>query len=87
MSDVIQLPVTERPVVAKKRPRVRPAEQQKNQREQEEQKRRTNVQRLSVLGDEDASVRQLEELLFGAEERLVEQLEVDEKENEEHQVT
>lgn len=85
MGDVIPLPVTKQRPAAKKRPRVRAPEpeEQRRQQEQEEHKRRRNVQCVAVLGEEDASVRQLEELLFGAEERLVEQLE----EEQEEQVT
>lgn len=87
MGDVIPLPVTKQRPAAKKRPRVRAPEpeEQRRQQEQEEHKRRRNVQCVAVLGEEDASVRQLEELLFGAEERLVEQLE--EEEEQEEQVT
>ncbi|XP_075871462.1 U3 small nucleolar RNA-associated protein 18 homolog isoform X1 [Nelusetta ayraudi] len=87
MGDVIPLPVTKQRPAAKKRPRVRAPEpeEQRRQQEQEEHKRRRNVQCVAVLGEEDASVRQLEELLFGAEERLVEQLEEEQEEQEEQQ--
>lgn len=82
MADVIPLPVTKKRPAVKKRPRVRPPEPEKlqRQREQEERKRRRNIQSVVVLGEEDASVRQLEELLFGAEEQLVERLEGEEEE-------
>lgn len=82
MADVIPLPVTTERPAAKKRPRVRPSkpEEQQRLREQEEHKRRKNIQCVAVLGEEDASVRQLEELLFGAEERLVERFEIEEEE-------
>lgn len=78
MEDVIKLPVTEQGAPAKKRARDR--------LENEEQKRQRNVQRLSVLGEKDSSVRLLEELLFGAEERLVERLVEEEQEEQEQEV-
>lgn len=90
MADVIPLPVTKKRPAVKKRPRARPPEpekpgRQREQREQEEHKRRKNIQCVAVLGEEDASVRQLEELLFGAEERLVERLEGEEEEKDKEQ--
>lgn len=69
MEDVIKLPVTEDRAPAKKR--LRPP---KFDPEDEERKRQKNVQRLAVLGEKDSSVKQLEELVFGAEEELVERL-------------
>lgn len=80
MADVIALPVTKKRPAVKKRPRVPPPkpEERQRQREEEEHKRRRNIECVAVLGEEDASVRQLEELLFGAEERLVERLEEEE---------
>lgn len=81
MEDVIKLPVTEHRAPTKKRARDRRENRPKN----EERKRQRNVQRLSVLGEEDSSVRLLEELLFGAEERLVERLVEEEHQEQEHQ--
>ncbi|XP_041672937.1 U3 small nucleolar RNA-associated protein 18 homolog [Cheilinus undulatus] len=40
----------------------------------EENKRQINVKKLAVLGEEDSSVKLLEELVFGAEDELVERL-------------
>lgn len=87
MADVIPLPVTKKRPAVKKKPRVRLPEPEKAQiqREQEEKKRRRNIQSVAVLGEEDATVRQLEELLFGAEERLVERLEQEEEEETQHE--
>lgn len=81
MEDVIKLPVTEHRAPAKKRARDRRENRPKN----EERKRQRNVRRLSVLGEEDSSVRLLEELLFGAEERLVERLVEEEQEEQEQE--
>lgn len=67
--NVIKLPVTEERGPAKKR--TRPP---KFDPEEEEQKRQKNVKRLAVLGEEDSSVKLLEELVFGAEDELVERL-------------
>uniref|UniRef100_A0A8C2ZNP1 U3 small nucleolar RNA-associated protein 18 homolog n=1 Tax=Cyclopterus lumpus TaxID=8103 RepID=A0A8C2ZNP1_CYCLU len=69
MEDVIKLPGTEERGPAKKRtrtPRFDP--------EEEEQQRRTHVKRLSALGEQDGSVKLLEELVFGAEDELLERL-------------
>uniref|UniRef100_A0A3Q0T0W0 U3 small nucleolar RNA-associated protein 18 homolog n=1 Tax=Amphilophus citrinellus TaxID=61819 RepID=A0A3Q0T0W0_AMPCI len=43
-------------------------------------KRQRNVKRLAVLGQEDSSVKLLEELVFGAEEELLERLVEDDEE-------
>lgn len=69
MEDVIKLPETEDRGAAKKR--TRPA---KSEPEEEEQKRQKNVKRLAVLGEKDSSVKLLEELVFGAEDELLERL-------------
>lgn len=42
----------------------------------EEQKRRKHAEELKALGEEDESVKLLEELVFGAEEELLERLQV-----------
>ncbi len=68
-TNVIKLPVTEERGPVKKR--TRPP---KFDPEEEEQKRQKNVKRLAVLGEEDSSVKLLEELVFGAEDELVERL-------------
>ncbi|XP_019966522.2 U3 small nucleolar RNA-associated protein 18 homolog isoform X2 [Paralichthys olivaceus] len=62
MEDVIPLP---EPSGARKRGRAR-----KRDPRQEEEKRRRNVDSVSGLREDDASVRVLEELLFGAEDEL-----------------
>uniref|UniRef100_A0A4W6FBA8 U3 small nucleolar RNA-associated protein 18 homolog n=1 Tax=Lates calcarifer TaxID=8187 RepID=A0A4W6FBA8_LATCA len=49
---------------------------------EEEQKRQKNVKSLAVLGAEDSSVKLLEELVFGAEDELVERLESGQSEDE-----
>ncbi|XP_070779627.1 U3 small nucleolar RNA-associated protein 18 homolog [Enoplosus armatus] len=67
--NVIKLPVTEDRRPAKKRTRA-----PKFDPEQEEQKRQKNVKRLAVLGEKDSSVKLLEDLVFGAEDELVERL-------------
>ncbi|XP_051275949.1 U3 small nucleolar RNA-associated protein 18 homolog isoform X2 [Dicentrarchus labrax] len=67
--NVIKLPPTEEKAAGKKRTRA-----PKFNPEQEAKIRRTNVKRLSVLGEEDTSVKLLEELVFGAEDELVERL-------------
>nr|XP_046272489.1 U3 small nucleolar RNA-associated protein 18 homolog [Scatophagus argus]XP_046272490.1 U3 small nucleolar RNA-associated protein 18 homolog [Scatophagus argus] len=67
--NVIKLPVTEERAPAKKRslpPKFDPAV--------EEQTRQKNAKRLAVLGEEDNSVRLLEELVFGGEDELLERL-------------
>ncbi|KAM3863934.1 U3 small nucleolar RNA-associated protein 18 homolog [Diretmus argenteus] len=70
MEDVIKLPAAEETGPARKKrapqPRVDPGE--------EAVKRRRNAETLAVLGEEDTSVKVLEELVFGAEEELVERL-------------
>ncbi|KAM9843224.1 U3 small nucleolar RNA-associated protein 18 homolog [Aulostomus maculatus] len=69
MADVIKLPSDGDPGSAKKRARpntVDPGE--------EEQKRQRNVKQLAVLGAKNSSVKLLEELVFGAEEELLERL-------------
>ncbi|XP_008285805.1 U3 small nucleolar RNA-associated protein 18 homolog isoform X1 [Stegastes partitus] len=67
--NVIKLPETEDRTPAKKR--ARPPQFDP---EREEQDRQTNVKRLAVLGETDGSVKLLEELVFGAEEELLERL-------------
>ncbi|XP_078101555.1 U3 small nucleolar RNA-associated protein 18 homolog isoform X2 [Sander vitreus] len=67
--NVIKLPTTEERKTAKKRTRA-----PKFNPKEEEEKRRRNVQCVSVLGEEDSSVKLLEELVFGAEEQLLERL-------------
>ncbi|XP_044037158.1 U3 small nucleolar RNA-associated protein 18 homolog isoform X2 [Siniperca chuatsi] len=67
--NVIKLPATEERGPAKKR--TRPP---KFDPEEEEQKRQKNVKRLAVLGEKDTSVKLLEDLVFGAEDELVERL-------------
>lgn len=42
----------------------------------EEQKRRKHTEELKALGEEDESVKLLEDLVFGAEEGLLERLQV-----------
>lgn len=42
--------------------------------EEEEEERRRNVKNLAVLGEKNSSVKLLEELVFGAEEELLERL-------------
>lgn len=42
----------------------------------EEQKRRKHTEEVKALGEEDESVKLLEELVFGAEEELLERLHV-----------
>lgn len=69
MGDVIKLPATEDREPARKR--TRPP---KHDPEDEERKRQKNARKLAVLGDEDGSVKLLEELVFGAEDELVERL-------------
>lgn len=68
-TDVIKLPVTEERGPDKKR--TRPA---KFDPKEEAGKRRKNVESLAVLGETDSSVKLLEELVFGAEDELVERL-------------
>ncbi|XP_071320771.1 U3 small nucleolar RNA-associated protein 18 homolog [Trachinotus anak] len=66
--NVIKLPMTEERGPAKKRarpPKFHP---------EEEQKRQINVKSLAVLGEKDSSVKLLQELVFGAEDELVERL-------------
>ncbi|KAM6914229.1 U3 small nucleolar RNA-associated protein 18 homolog isoform 2-T2 [Lycodopsis pacificus] len=67
--NVLKLPVTEERQPAKKR--TRPP---KFDPKEEDQERQTNVKRLAGLGETDASVKLLEELLFGAEDELVDRL-------------
>ncbi|KAI3359602.1 hypothetical protein L3Q82_013786 [Scortum barcoo] len=67
--NVIKLPQTEDRAPAKKRSRP-----PKFDPEGEEQRRQKHVKRLSVLGEEDSSVRLLEELVFGAEDELLHRL-------------
>lgn len=69
---VIKLPETEEEKEAKEsKKRARPPAFDPKL---EEQKRQKNVKELSVLGEADSSVKLLEELVFGAEEELVERL-------------
>lgn len=42
----------------------------------EEQKRKKHTEEMKALGQEDESVKLLEELVFGAEEELLERLQV-----------
>lgn len=66
MEDVIKLPATEdKPAAAKRR---RAAAQEPGG---EERKRQKNASLVSVLGEEDRSVKVLEELVFGAEDELL----------------
>ena len=44
--------------------------------EQEASKRENNAKLVKTLGEQDASVKMLEDLVFGAEDELVERLEV-----------
>ncbi|KAK9534440.1 hypothetical protein VZT92_006888 [Zoarces viviparus] len=67
--NVIKLPVMEERQPAKKR--TRPP---KFDPKEEDQERQTNVKRLAGLGETDESVKLLEELLFGAEDELVDRL-------------
>uniref|UniRef100_A0A671W2L4 U3 small nucleolar RNA-associated protein 18 homolog n=1 Tax=Sparus aurata TaxID=8175 RepID=A0A671W2L4_SPAAU len=67
--NVIKLPVTEERAPAKKK-----ARPPKFNARQEAQTRQKNVRRLAALGEEDGSVKLLEELVFGAEDELVERL-------------
>lgn len=67
-TDVIKLP--EERVPAKKRSRAQP----QSDPEEEARSRRRNAQRLAGLGASDSSVKLLEELVFGAEDELLEKL-------------
>ncbi len=67
--NVIKLPVTEERAPAKKR--TLPL---KSDPEKEDRKRQRNARKVAVLGEEDSSVKLLEELVFGAEDELVERL-------------
>uniref|UniRef100_A0A7N8X059 U3 small nucleolar RNA-associated protein 18 homolog n=1 Tax=Mastacembelus armatus TaxID=205130 RepID=A0A7N8X059_9TELE len=69
--DVIKLPETGGRTRTQKR--VRPPKPGN-----QEQKRRRNAESLAVLGEKDSSVKLLEELVFGAEDELVEKLVEDE---------
>ncbi|XP_056144005.1 U3 small nucleolar RNA-associated protein 18 homolog [Lampris incognitus] len=69
MEEVIKLPDTNEKPSTKKRTLVL-----KYDPEKEEIKRRKNVKTLKVLGQKDPSVKQLEDLVFGAEDELVERL-------------
>ncbi|KAG7234936.1 hypothetical protein INR49_003577 [Caranx melampygus] len=73
MADTHVLPVsvTEQRRAAKKKKRARPPE---HNPEEEEETRQKNMKRVSVLGEEDGSVKLLEELVFGAEDELLERL-------------
>lgn len=64
----IKLPATEGKQPAKKR-----AKPPQSSMEEEEERRR-NVKNLAVLGEKNSSVKLLEELVFGAEEELLERL-------------
>lgn len=74
MEDVnfIKLPTTEDSPPAKKKKKQQPP--RKVSAEEEGVKRQNNVKLLAVLGEEDSSVKQLEELVFGAEDQLLERL-------------
>uniref|UniRef100_A0A3P8SFI7 U3 small nucleolar RNA-associated protein 18 homolog n=1 Tax=Amphiprion percula TaxID=161767 RepID=A0A3P8SFI7_AMPPE len=71
MEDVnlIKLPEDEDGTPATKRPRPLTFDP-----ESEEEKRQKNVKRLAMLGETDGSVKLLEELVFGAEDELLERL-------------
>ncbi|KAK0155761.1 U3 small nucleolar RNA-associated protein 18 [Merluccius polli] len=69
MEEVIKLPVTNEKPTPKKRLR-----QPKYNAATESIKKQRNVASLTVLGEEDASVKLLEDLVFGAEDELVERL-------------
>lgn len=73
MEDVIRLPDTENTVVdraaAKKRKLAMKFDPQK-----EAEKRRVNVKKVCVLGEDDSSIKLLEDLVFGAEDELVENI-------------
>lgn len=66
---MIKLPPTEQKPAAAKRRRAPAAEAA--EAGGEEPKRQKNVSLVSVLGQEDSSVRMLEELVFGAEDELL----------------
>ncbi|KAK2833936.1 hypothetical protein Q5P01_017825 [Channa striata] len=68
-ANVIKLRATDESEAAKKRPRPPTCEPQVEAR-----KRRENAQSVAVLGRTDGSVRQLEELVFGAEDELLQRL-------------
>lgn len=70
MEDVIKLPPTEEDRPSDKK-RTQPV---KCDAASERRKRQKNAERLAVLGEEDGSVKLLEELVFGAEEELVDRL-------------
>ncbi|XP_076609639.1 U3 small nucleolar RNA-associated protein 18 homolog isoform X1 [Chaetodon auriga] len=74
-TNVIRLPVTEDRAPAKKR--TRPP---KFDPEEEEGKRQRHVKRLAALGQTDRSVKLLEELVFGAEDELLDRLVEDDEE-------
>ncbi|XP_074552705.1 U3 small nucleolar RNA-associated protein 18 homolog [Halichoeres trimaculatus] len=76
---VIKLPETVEEKQAKKKSNKRDRPPASDPKE-EERKRQKNVKMLSVLGEEDSSVKLLEELVFGAEEELVERLVEEDKE-------
>ncbi|KAJ3600492.1 hypothetical protein NHX12_031473 [Muraenolepis orangiensis] len=72
MEEVIKLTETkekEKPAPKKKR-----AYEPKHNAAEELKKRQRNVKTLAVLGEKDASVKQLEDLVFGAEHDLLERL-------------
>ncbi|KAG7272698.1 hypothetical protein CRUP_029637 [Coryphaenoides rupestris] len=69
MEEVIKLPVTDKKPQAKKR-----EHKPKYNAEAELIKRQRHVKDLTVLGEEDASVKLLEDLVFGAEDELEERL-------------
>ncbi|KAM8844122.1 U3 small nucleolar RNA-associated protein 18 homolog isoform 1-T4 [Spinachia spinachia] len=79
MEDVIKLPGTQdkTPGRTPGRKRTRAA---KRDPQAEAETRRSNAERLAALGAEDGSVRLLEELVFGAEEELLERLVEEEQE-------
>lgn len=62
------------PVMSEKSPPKKRLRDPKHNPKQELIKRQRNVKNLSVLGEEDASVKLLEDLVFGAEDELVERL-------------
>lgn len=66
MEDVIKLPAPKDRPAAKKRRRA-----VKLEPDGEERRRQKNVCLVSVLGEEDRSVKMLEELVFGAEDELL----------------
>lgn len=59
-----------------KRPRLEEGGAPVEAAREEQKKRRKHAEELKALGEEDESVKLLEELVFGAEEELLERLQV-----------